>query len=212
MNNSTKRPFIIGVTGNIGSGKTLFCNALERYGQKVFYADKIAHEVLTEPEVMAAMTQRWGDRILENGQLSHPKLGSLVFAHPDELGYLNSLVHPGTLEEMQKLLDNHLEYESIVYEVPLLFEAKLQEAFDYIVLVTASTKVRGLRLQNRDKLHPEEIQLRINSQMPDKEKQALSDLVIHNETNIDDLYQEALKFISIIPSLNKREVKRLTEL
>ncbi len=211
-NEKEKRPIIIGITGNIGSGKSSFCTALKRYGQRVFYADQIAHEVLTDPEVMAAMTQRWGDKILENGQLSHPKLGALVFGNPEELGYLNSLVHPGTLEQMQKVLQENLELDSIVYEVPLLFEAGMKACFDFVVLVTASPQTRGKRLQHRDKLHPDEIQQRINSQMPDKDKQQQSDLVIQNEGTIDDLRQEAMKFVSQIPKLQRREITKFTEI
>ncbi|MGI6197750.1 MAG: dephospho-CoA kinase [Candidatus Cloacimonadaceae bacterium] len=206
------RPIIIGVTGNIGSGKTVFCNALERYGQKVFYTDMLTREVLSYPEVMNAITQRWGDRILENGQFSQRKLGDIVFASPEDLGYLNSIVHPGILLKMQAIIEKNWELPSIVFEIPLLFEASLQEGFDYIVLVTSSPQLRGMRLQYRDRMHPDEIQLRIDSQMPDKDKHSMSDLIVRNEGTIEDLFQEALKLVTVIPNISKRDIKKPTQL
>jgi len=206
------RPIIIGVTGNIGSGKTVFCNTLERYGQKVFYTDMLTREVLSYPEVMTAITQRWGNRILENGQFSQRKLGSIVFSSPEDLGYLNSIVHPGILLRMQALMEQHWDLPSIIFEIPLLFEASLQEGFDYIVLVTSSPQLRGMRLQHRDKMHPDEIQLRIDAQMPDKDKHSMSDLIVRNEGTIDDLFQEALKFVTLIPNISKRDIKKPTQL
>jgi dephospho-CoA kinase len=172
----------------------------------------LTREVLGYPEVMSAITQRWGDRILENGQFSQRKLSNLVFASPEDLGYLNSIVHPGILLKMQNLMERHWDLPSITFEIPLLFEAGLQEGFDYIVLVTSSPQVRGMRLQHRDRMHPDEIQMRIDSQMPDQEKHSMSDLIVRNEGTIEDLFQEALKFVTLIPNISKRDIKKPTQL
>ncbi|HPV15592.1 MAG TPA: hypothetical protein PL126_08085, partial [Candidatus Cloacimonadota bacterium] len=67
-------------------------------------------------------------------------------------------------------------------------------------------------LQHRDRMHPDEIKLRIDAQMPDKDKHSMSDLIVRNEGTIDDLFQEALKFVTLIPNISKRDIKKPTQL
>ena len=201
------RPLLIGVTGNIGSGKSSFCAFLESLGFKVYYADKIAREVLNEPEILAKLKHRWGDEIVgPDGKANNAKIASRVFGHVDELAFLNSQVHPGTLKRMQDIV-NSSDRPVLVFEVPLLFEAGLEGCFDHLVLVSAARDHIFERLGIREGLSPEALVKRLNAQMPDSEKASRCDTLIVNNSGLEELRERASRFAESIGHIVKRCVK-----
>lgn len=200
------RPVIIGITGNIASGKSAFCNRLQELGHQVHRADIIARIVLESGEVVSALTARWGEQILNNGLPNPTEIAKIVFDNPDELMYLNSVVHPGTLAIMQEIVHNSDDF-SVVFEVPLLFEAGIQDRFDYIVLIASPIELRLERIQKRNGLTKDSANRRICSQIPEEEKIPRCDLVIRNTGDIQELIDAADHFSNALSSIKQRETK-----
>ncbi|HPC50269.1 MAG TPA: dephospho-CoA kinase, partial [Candidatus Cloacimonas acidaminovorans] len=150
-----KKPLLIGITGNIGSGKSAFCNFLAANGLKVISADVVANQHLEDPAIKEALIKRYSTAILspsneDNGKgiINRKILADVVFSSEQETQYLNSLIHPLVLQDFQKIVEQSNE-EALCFEVPLLFEANLQDCFDYIVLISASLETRLMRLEKR---------------------------------------------------------------
>ena len=200
---SLPRPIIIGITGNIGSGKSSFCAFLEQAGLAVYYADLLAKAVLRDPEVLSKLAARWGNEIAEDGKPRSEVIAAKVFGKPEELAFLNSLVHPGTLKQMQQLVEQSTT-PVVLFEVPLLFEARLEDCFDYLVLITAPLELRTRRIIDRDKATRQQVGQRAAAQLPDSEKASRCDLVILNDKGLKDLEEQALIFVRQLPELRTR--------
>ena len=99
-------PILIGITGNIGSGKSAFCRLLAEHGYEVIFSDEIAQRQLDEPECLEQITRRWGKELAVDGKADRKKIASIVFGNKEELEFLNSLVHPRALAALQEIADN----------------------------------------------------------------------------------------------------------
>lgn len=199
-----KRPLLIGITGNIGSGKTSFAQIISEQGYTVTSADKVAKDILELPEVRQILIDRWGEKIIDSGQTDHAKIASIVFKQPTELAFLNSVVHPRVLQEFSHICSKSTE-PVLFFEVPLLFEAGLQKGFDYIILIISSAYTREQRLLLRDKSDLVSIRERIDSQQDDAEKKALVDYVIYNDGDLASLKKRSLRFLAGISNLQPRK-------
>ena len=199
-----KRPLLIGITGNIGSGKTTFANIISEQGYAVISADRVAKDQLELPEVLQILVERWGEKILSAGQTDHAKIASIVFKQPTELAFLNSIVHPRVLKEFSRLCAASTA-SILFFEVPLLFEAGLPKGFDYIILITTGAYTREQRLIARDKSSPEEIRERLSNQEDDSDKQSKVDFVIYNDADLAALRKRSLRFLSGIDKIPHRK-------
>ena len=207
-----KKPLLIGITGNIGSGKSAFCNFLAANGLKVISADAVANQHLEDPAIKEALIKRYSTAILspsneDNGKgiINRKILADIVFGSEEETQYLNSLIHPLVLQDFQRIVEQSNE-EALCFEVPLLFEANLQDCFDYIVLISASLETRLMRLEKRGEDRTK-AQQRMLHQIPDTEKSFLVDLVIENDGDLLNLQKSAVSFIEKIPYLPHKKVR-----
>jgi len=207
-----KKPLLIGITGNIGSGKSAFCNFLAANGLKVISADAVANQHLEDPAIKEALIKRYSTAILspsneDNGKgiINRKILADIVFGSEEETQYLNSLIHPLVLQDFQRIVEQSNE-EALCFEVPLLFEANLQDCFDYIVLISASLETRLMRLEKRGE-NRTKAQQRMLHQIPDTEKRFLVDLVIENDGDLLNLQKSAVSFIEKIPYLPHKKVR-----
>ncbi|HPX57414.1 MAG TPA: dephospho-CoA kinase [Candidatus Cloacimonas acidaminovorans] len=207
-----KKPLLIGITGNIGSGKSAFCNFLAANGLKVISADAVANQHLEDPAIKEALIKRYSTAILspsneDNGKgiINRKILADIVFGSEEETQYLNSLIHPLVLQDFQRIVEQSNE-EALCFEVPLLFEANLQDCFDYIVLISASLETRLMRLEKRGEDRTK-AQQRMLHQMPDTEKRFMVDLVIENDGDLLSLQKSAVSFIEKIPYLPHKKVR-----
>lgn len=207
-----KKPLLIGITGNIGSGKSAFCNFLAANGLKVISADAVANQHLEDPAIKEALIKRYSTAILspsneDNGKgiINRKILADIVFGSEEETQYLNSLIHPLVLQDFQRIVEQSNE-EALCFEVPLLFEANLQDCFDYIVLISASLETRLMRLEKRGEDRTK-AQQRMLHQIPDTEKRFLVDLVIENDGDLLSLQKSAVSFIEKIPYLPHKKVR-----
>jgi dephospho-CoA kinase len=181
---------ILGVTGNIASGKSETARLLQQKGCALVDADAVAHELYGYDR---ALVQQIGaefgqDVVWSNGTLNRLKLGSLVFGRPEAMAALNRIVHPALIAAIRERIRSNLRVMSrVVLDAALIVELGFATEVDYLVLVSASVKVRLERLMERSKLTEDEAMRRIDSQIPEEAKLQHADFVIKNETTKDYL-------------------------
>lgn len=181
---------IIGLTGSIASGKSTVSNMLKEYGFPIVDADLVARQVV-EPgsETLQKIAEVFGKEILtENGELDRKKLGAIIFNNEEKRQLLNSIIHPAIRKEMLRQRDEHLANgeKTVIMDIPLLFESKLQHFVDKILVVSVSEDVQLQRLMERNQLSEEEAKARIQSQLPLSVKEQGADAVINNNGTINE--------------------------
>jgi dephospho-CoA kinase len=190
----------VGLTGGIGAGKSEALAAFERLGAATLSTDRVAHDLLDDPEVKAALVERWGEEIAPNGQVDREKVGEIVFGDRGELAWLESITHPRVgahVLEWRRSLGAGVEVA--VVEVPLLFEAAMQGAFDATVAVVADDELRDARLRQRGQGGLEGREAR---QLEQAEKARRADHVIRNDASLEELESEVRR---VIEQLRGRE-------
>jgi dephospho-CoA kinase len=182
----------IGLTGGIGSGKTTATKILAELGAPVIDADKVGHAIY-EPDGPAYgdMIAAFGDGILgPDRTIDRKKLGPIVFADPEALKRLNSIVHPKMFARMRQMVETLRaggERKPVVIEAAVLIEANWQPLFDEIWLVEAS-KERVIERVERDRgLKPPQTEARIRAQLPDEERRRHATAIIINDGTIAEL-------------------------
>jgi dephospho-CoA kinase len=178
----------IGLTGGIGAGKSEALAAAGRLGAATLSTDQVTHQLLGREDVTLALAERWGDEIAPGGEIDRAKVAAIVFAEPDELAWLESQLHPLVGEQVlawRESLDPGVEVA--VIEVPLLFEAGLEEAFDATLAVIADDPLRERRLAERGQAG---LVGREGRQLPQEEKAARANHVIRNDGTLEELERE----------------------
>jgi dephospho-CoA kinase len=178
----------IGLTGGIGSGKSEALAACRRAGAAVLSSDQIVHELLGTDEVRDLLAARWGDAVLADGKIDRDAVAQIVFNQPDELRWLEQQLFPLVGAEMaawrvELEAQDDPAYVAVV-EVPLLFEAGVEQAFDATVAIVADEEVRASRAGGRDHLAVTE---RAARQLSQEEKASRADHVIRNDGSLEDL-------------------------
>lgn len=182
---------LIGLTGNIASGKSEVARMLAERGATLIDADVLAREaVRPETQALRDIVKRWGKDVLKkDGSLDRKALRQIVFADQTELDALNRIVHPGVtrLRDREIAAAKERGDPIVVCVIPLLFERNLVEEFDAIVLVDAPRPIRLERLVATRGLEETDAMNMIASQMPAELKRARADYVIENTGSLDDL-------------------------
>ena len=194
---------VIGMTGGIGSGKSTVSKIIESEGYLVLYADDIAKNLMNEDQNLAAKIKNsFGEDCYSNGKLVPKVLASKVFGDAEKVKKLNSIVHPPTIKKIDLEISKYeTEHEIIFVEVPLLFEAKMVDMFDYILLVTADIDTRIRRVLERDNVPAEEIKGRIESQYPEDQKRGQSDFIIDNIGSLEELNDKTRFFLTLFKTM-----------
>jgi dephospho-CoA kinase len=183
----------VGLTGGIGAGKSEALAAFGRLGAATLSTDRVAHDLLEDDQVRAALVDRWGAEIAPGGQVDREKVSEIVFNDRDELAWLESVTHPRVgahVLEWRQSLDPDVAVA--VVEVPLLFEAAMEDAFDATVAVVADDAVRDTRLRERGQGG---LGGREERQLDQAEKERRADHVIRNDASLDELESEVRKVI-----------------
>jgi dephospho-CoA kinase len=185
---------LIGLTGNIASGKSEVARMLADRGATIIDADVLAREaVRPESQALRDIVKRWGKDVLQqDGSLDREALRQIVFADQTELDALNRIVHPGVIrmQDREVALAKERGDPIVVCVIPLLFERNLVDEFDAIVLVDAPRPLRLERLVTTRGLEETEAMNMIASQMPAELKRARADHCIDNTGSLDDLERD----------------------
>lgn len=173
---------IIGLTGNIASGKSTVGRYLQSLGAKVIDADRIAREiVLPNTPALKEIVFSFGSGVLnEDLTLDREKLAAIVFNDPQARTKLEHITHPRIEAEINRQIKYYAASSVIILEVPLLIEVGWHKWVDQVWLVTVDEGVQIDRLMQRDKLSLEQAKKRIASQMPQQEKMKFADVIIDN--------------------------------
>lgn len=171
----------IGLTGGIGSGKTIISGIFNVLGIPVFDADRQAKLIMeADEQLILSIKSAFGEESYVNGKLNRPYLAKIVFNSPTQLDLLNSLVHPATI----LAADRWIKAQTTAYvikEAALMFEAGSSAHLDYVIGVFAPEHVRIKRVMERDNVSREQVLARMKQQIDDSIKMKLCDFVIIND-------------------------------
>ena len=179
--------FVVGLTGGIGTGKSTALAQFERYGAATLSLDQIAREQARRGQNgWKAIVRAFGRGVLDaSGEIDRRSLGAKIFRSPALRRRLEDATHPLILREMKKLIQRLRGV--VVVDVPLLFEAGLQNHFDATIVVSCPSSDQVRRVTLRDRLAPADARRRISAQWTLDRKRALADMELDNQGTLSDL-------------------------
>jgi dephospho-CoA kinase len=182
---------IIGVTGGIGSGKSIVCKVFQTMGFPVFFSDQVAKDLMhSNLELKEQICTLFGNEAYQDGVLNRPFLAKQIFSDETLKSKLNSIVHPAVYNAFQTFCQQQMA-PLIFNESALLFETGSYKRFDYTILVTAPLEVKIKRIMQRDSASELEILARVKSQLEDDEKRKFASFELVNDENklvLDQIY------------------------
>jgi len=183
---------IIGLTGNIASGKSTVAAIFKELGATLIDADKIARDIVSKGKpALKKIITHFGNEILnKDGTLNREKLGSKVFNDKNQRQILNDITHPEIFKEINNLIEKYRSEGKriVIIEAALIIEReKLKKMIDKLIVVSTKEDSQIKRLAKRDGFSKEQALSRINSQIPTEEKIKHADYVIHNDTDISNI-------------------------
>ena len=191
----------IGLTGVIGAGKSEALAAFERAGAATLSTDRVAHDLLDRDDVRELLLERWGPEVARGDAVDRARVAEIVFKRPDELSWLESQTHPRVGEAVMKWRQELGSGVGVaVVEVPLLFEAAMEGAFDATVAVIADDATREQRLAERGQPG---LRGREQRQLDQDEKARRADHVIRNDGSLEDLSDEVRRVIAEVAGEGK---------
>lgn len=174
----------IGITGGIGSGKSVICRIFRAIGVPVYDADERARELmLTDRVLIDQIKQEFGKQAyFDDGRINRKLISDSVFGKPDRLNALNRLVHPRVREDYYQWLKRHQQEPYVIREAALIFEAGVWDGLDKVLVVSAPEELRIERVLSRDTHRTrEDVERIMKSQMPESEKLRRADFIIYND-------------------------------
>ncbi len=199
---------LIALTGGIASGKSTIARRLAEHGAVVVDADGIVRDVQQPGSpVLEAIADAFGERMLrDDGSLDRAALGSAVFGDPDAVARLNAIVHPAVRAESARRFAEAFAADAaavVVYDVPLLVEARVDDPWDLVVVAHAPAEDRARRLVELRGLSADEADARLASQVSDDARLAVADVVIdtsttleHTRRQVDDLWERLPQLVA----------------
>lgn len=202
---SNAKKIKVAITGNIGSGKSTFTKFLFEAGYPVILADDISKEILAgDPEVKVQVINEFGAESFQGNKINKKYIADRVFSDPKKLKKINSILHPRVRKRIDFLSKDYFKTNYIVFvEAALIFESKIENMYDYVVLITSNLNIRMKRSTMNKKLSEEEFIKRDNNQMNDKSKLKKADFIFTNDGTKAELKQKAILLINLLkPTIN----------
>lgn len=182
--------FVIGLTGGIGSGKSLAAQYFSQLGAIVIDADQLARAAIERgSQGFDEVLLRFGDSILKNGDIDRTALGQVIFEDAQAKKDLEAIIHPRIRIEFEEAVASLTPGQILVYEIPLLVETGAADRFDFIITVESQADLRKQRLRDRGMFHSD-IEKRMASQASEQERRAIADCVITNDAGEDELLRQ----------------------
>ena len=210
MNPADKRHMLIGLTGGVATGKDLVSNEFKRLGAMIVDADTVARDIMlrNKPAYRAVVKAFGKDMVLPGGSIDRQTLGGIVFSDKKKLKKLNSLTHPAIRVEMERLIRLAKKTRPravIIAAVPLLIENKLHEKWvDKTIVVYANKKNQTIRLMKKTGLAKKDALLRINSQIPTREKRKFADFILNNNGDKKTTIAQTRKLYATLKGLSEK--------
>jgi dephospho-CoA kinase len=171
----------IGLTGGIGSGKSYVCEIFRRLGVPVYNADERSKYLLNNNrELIEKVSEIFGEQAYENNELNRKYIASIVFNDSEKLQQLNQVSHPAVEQDFNIWCVQYNEKDYVIQEAAVLFESGAYKMMHKNILVAAPIDIRIKRVMARDGISSEQVQQRINNQLPTEKLEALADFVIQN--------------------------------
>lgn len=182
---------MIGITGGIGTGKSIFTKYLIDKGYKVIESDKIAKDLIhNNSEIRLEIVKNFGSQsFTPEGFYNTKYISDIIFNDPLKYKKLNSIVHPPVIREIFKKAKSFLKESNFVFiESALIYEAFLDKKLDYVILFKSDISLRIKRLMDRDKISSDEFYKRVQFQIDPDEAEKIADFTIYNNSAIEDLF------------------------
>ncbi len=194
----SKTKIKIAITGSIGSGKSAFSEFIRENGYCVLNADEISKEILAvNQEVKEKVIREFGPDSFNGREINKKYLSEKVFTNPENVFKMNSILHPLVIERVNDLMRRELQKNDKVFtEAALIYEAEMEDLFDYVVLITAGKEIRYKRKASVMPL--EDFEKRDFNQIPDEEKKKRADFIFENNGSLDELKQKTNLLLSLI--------------
>ncbi len=172
----------IGLTGNIGSGKTVVARIFSQLGIPVFQADNEARKLFEDDQIKSEIRKLFGSAVFSpSGEVLRPVIAEIVFSDQKLLEKLNKIIHPAVREKYLRWCLDHSEAPYTLYEAAILFESGYYREMDKVICVVAPEELRTRRVMQRDNLPTEEVKKRMANQWDELRKIELADYVIRND-------------------------------
>jgi len=177
------KPLQIGITGGIGSGKSIVCQALKVLGIPVYNADEASKMLLeTNPDVIHSVTELLGnDAYHPDGKANRGYIAGIIFSNPDKLQGLNSILHPAVQRDYRNWVMTKTSSTIVVKEAAIMFESGSHKDMDTVIVITAPDELRISRVMKRDGKSREDVQKIMTQQLSQDEVVKRSDFVIVND-------------------------------
>ncbi|MFI3209676.1 MAG: dephospho-CoA kinase [Peptostreptococcaceae bacterium] len=189
---------VIGLTGNIGCGKSTLSNMFREKNIDVIDLDIISREIMLDKDCLDEIVLNFGENLrLKDNSLDRKKLGSIVFNDNEKLQKLNSITHPRIKDKVRHIIKKSTS-KYIIVDGALLIEAKFLDLVDFLLLVTCDYSVQIDRITKRDNISIKDCELRINSQMKQEEKKKYANYIIDNSNDILTLKNKIDKFLCFL--------------
>ena len=184
MSKTSSRPFILGLTGSIGMGKSAVAAMFQGLGVPVFDADAAVHQLQGPGGELLAVIEAEFPGTTGSGGVDRARLGAEVFGKPEALARLEAIVHPAVAAMRAAFLKRHAAAPLVVFDIPLLFEKGGASQVDAVLVVSASGEAQRARVLARPGMSAEKFEKILALQMPDAEKRARADYVIDTGTSL----------------------------
>ncbi|HEY3294567.1 MAG TPA: dephospho-CoA kinase [bacterium] len=202
-----KAPFLIGLTGGIGSGKSTVASQLQSLGAEVVSGDELGRQALeTTPALLAEIRVRFGDDVFDqDGTLRRRMLGDKVFANPEHAHWLTHRTFP-IIHRLWREAVARSAADVVVLDAALIFEWDIAEEFDLLLIVLADRNLVAHRMQAGGRLSAPEIEARLALQIPPQDKARRADVVLVNDGSLDEFLEKVREFWTkrVLPELEQR--------
>jgi dephospho-CoA kinase len=198
---ASKHILKIGVTGGIGSGKSVVCSIFERLGVSVLYADDIAKELSNkDTTIRKELVALLGESVFQtDGSLNRPFIASEIFAKKLLQQKVESIIHPRVEKEIERQIKElaHCGQPIVIVEAALIYEAGLHKNLDAVIVIDANESERISRVRNRDVVSEDAVRSRITAQLDVKKKLEKADYIIYNNGTLEVL-ESKVRFLYIV--------------